>query len=528
MQGKNAALNAASLGLNVSLTHIAVGTGKYDPSNAMTLTNTSLVSELERYPLNGGSVEPVSHTLRFVANLEPTLTADAFEIGLITDQGVLFAVAATTSNTPLIRLVANIVAIVTFGMILSNLNLSNLIINVDPNTPISVALMNQHLANIDPHPQYTKNSDFNIFKDQNTLEHNNLITLINAAIQSGQINLEDAVDFLTALINQHKNASNPHPQYLLASTFGVELAMNATLNTNIIDKNRVFGWNGETGDSLMIDVSPGWWSTHQQTTTFKPYRAFGKFLLAADLVTSGRILINVKTFDKNGVLISDTNAFDVDDKYRGSETVKFVFELVQGGYAEIYFHVGTYNHVYSAARASIYVDDRVKIFKPVGYSSIVDSTDFNSGDSSVIESNIDFSIYPNYEWFYYSNSQSQYIQLSSNSSFVEPVNRSPHFNRTLLSGHLEIDLWIIIEVGMQSTESPNDYSIIESIIVRGATDTNGNIVITIPLSMRNPQVTSGFKLIYKVAYYDHLVEKTEVNFPQNSLDGEHIIYVGGA
>lgn len=152
--GKNAALNAASLGLNVSLTHIAVGSGKYDPSNAMTLTNSSLVSELERYPLNGGSVEPISHTLRFVANLEPTLTADAYEIGLITDQGVLFAIAATTSNTPLIRLVANIVSIVTFGMLLQNIGVSNINISIDPNTPIAIALMNQHLNHANPHPQY--------------------------------------------------------------------------------------------------------------------------------------------------------------------------------------------------------------------------------------------------------------------------------------------------------------------------------------------------------------------------------------
>ena len=159
--GRNAALNAASLGLNVSLTHIAVGTGKYDPSNAMTLTNAALVSEIERYPLNGGSVEPLSHTLRFVANIEPTQTADGYEIGLITDQGVLFAIAATTSNTPLIRLVANIVSIVTFGMILSNLNLSNLIISIDPNTPICVALMNQHLDHPDPHTQYLLKTDFN-------------------------------------------------------------------------------------------------------------------------------------------------------------------------------------------------------------------------------------------------------------------------------------------------------------------------------------------------------------------------------
>ena len=152
--GKNAVLDAASIGLNVSLTHIAIGSGKYDPSNPMSLTNTALVSEIERYPLNGGSVEPLSHTLRFVANIEPTQTADGYEIGLITDQGVLFAIAATTSNTPLIRLVATIVSIVTFGMILSNLNLSNLIISIDPNTPIAVALMNDHLGSVDPHPQY--------------------------------------------------------------------------------------------------------------------------------------------------------------------------------------------------------------------------------------------------------------------------------------------------------------------------------------------------------------------------------------
>lgn len=152
--GRNAALNAASLGLNVSLTHIAVGSGKYDPSNPMSLTHTALVSEIERYPLNGGSVEPNSQTLRFIANIEPSQTADGYEIGLITDQGVLFAIAATTSNTPLIRLVANIISIVTFGMVISNVNLSNVIINIDPNTPISVALMNEHLAHLNPHPQY--------------------------------------------------------------------------------------------------------------------------------------------------------------------------------------------------------------------------------------------------------------------------------------------------------------------------------------------------------------------------------------
>ncbi|WP_151750579.1 phage tail protein [Acinetobacter sp. TUM15131] len=514
--GKNAALNAASLGLNVSLKHIAIGSAKYNPLTA--IGRTALVNEIERYLLNGGSVEPSSHTLRFIANIEPTITADGYEIGLFTDQGVLFAIAATVDNTPLIRLVANLVSITTFGMILSNLDLSNLIIKIDPNTPISVALMNEHLAHSDPHPQYAN-------KAQNELEHNNLILLINAAIQSGQINLENAVDFLSSLLQQHKNAVNPHPQYLLASTFGVELEMTAKLATSIVDKNRVFGWNGENGDSQLINVSPGWWSTHEQTTRFKPYRAFGNFLLNIDMYNYGYIFISIKTYSKDNVLISDKTVYNESNKYKGLDSCKAVFELQKGGYAEIYFKVQTYDNKYSAAWGSIYVDDRVKIFKPVGYTSIVDNTDSNSGDSSVVETKIDYSNYPDFEWFYYSNSQSKYLQLSSASSFDNPVARAPHFHRALLNQISSKDLWILIEVGKQSVQTPSDYTVIETQILRGATDEQGNIVVTVPLSMRSVQIASGMKAIYTVAYYDHAVEKSGNTFPTNSLDGEHVIYV---
>jgi hypothetical protein len=91
-------------------------------------------------------------------------------------------------------------------MILSNLNLSNLIISIDPNTPIAVALMNDHLGSVDPHPQYATK------------------TLVNNLID---INVENAVDYLVSLLVAHQNALNPHPQYLLATTFGVHLLMDA-------------------------------------------------------------------------------------------------------------------------------------------------------------------------------------------------------------------------------------------------------------------------------------------------------------
>ncbi|MBL8322635.1 MAG: phage tail protein, partial [Acinetobacter sp.] len=150
--GKAAALHAESMGLSIALSHIGVGTAKYNPQTAS--SSTALAAEVERYPLNGGSVEPVSRTLRFISNIEPTVTADCFEIGLFTSDGILFAVAAAEGNTPLIRLVAFIVCIATFGMKVEDINADHLVIQLDPHAPVSVALMNQHLAHSNPHPQY--------------------------------------------------------------------------------------------------------------------------------------------------------------------------------------------------------------------------------------------------------------------------------------------------------------------------------------------------------------------------------------
>ncbi len=150
--GKAAALHAESMGLSIALSHIGVGTAKYHPQTAS--SSTALAAEVERYPLNGGSVEPVSRTLRFISNIEPTVTADCFEIGLFTSEGILFAVAAAEGNTPLIRLVAFIVCIATFGMKVEDINADHLVIQLDPHAPVSVALMNQHLAHSNPHPQY--------------------------------------------------------------------------------------------------------------------------------------------------------------------------------------------------------------------------------------------------------------------------------------------------------------------------------------------------------------------------------------
>ncbi|WP_026470356.1 phage tail-collar fiber domain-containing protein [Alkanindiges illinoisensis] len=181
--GRNAGIDAENLDLHVSLSHIAVGSAKYNGATAAN-TKTALTNELARYPLNGGGVDATSHTLRFVVNIEATITADIFEVGLYTNTGVLFAVAAVTGNSPLIQLVTNIVTIVTIGLTFVDVDFSNIQIMIDPNTPVAIALMNQHLAHQNPHPQYAKKLDFDNHVAQNAFEHNNLTALIAAEAQA--------------------------------------------------------------------------------------------------------------------------------------------------------------------------------------------------------------------------------------------------------------------------------------------------------------------------------------------------------
>jgi microcystin-dependent protein len=269
--GRNAALNAASLGLNVSLTHIAVGTGKYDPSNAMTLANSALVSEIERYPLNGGSVEPVSHTLRFVANIEPTQTADGYEIGLITDQGVLFAIAATTSNTPLIRLVANIVSIVTFGLLLENINVANINISIDPNTPIAIALMNQHLNHANPHPQYALLTAL-----QSALER--IYVLENKVIED--IKIGDIFFTTNNFANSDEVAAHKKYGKWIRFAEGLTLVGKSTKQDDPIWTKQIGNVFGENSHTLSIPEMPG----HNHIEANSPYNKLTASM--ADIVAS--------------------------------------------------------------------------------------------------------------------------------------------------------------------------------------------------------------------------------------------------
>lgn len=518
--GLNAALNSQENGIVLKIDKIKFGSGKYavvdnDPRTAM-------INPFVSTQFVGGDVEPNSHTLRFNCSFKDTQSRDVYEIGLFTEENVLFAVASTTGE-PFFTTSKTLVTVFIGGMKLGAFNSESVQIVLDENGAIALQLMGAHEGHQNPHPQYTFKSEFDALKQQNELEHNNLLTLITATAQNANVSLEEAVNFFSSQLLQHKNANNPHPQYLLASTFGVDLPMTATTETSVDDSHRVFGWVGNGGDTLFSRLGQTWWSKYQETVSFKPYRSYGTFLLYCEFRSGGWGFIDVEIFDENSNSLGKTRAFQGGNKW-DIERIRSLFYIPMRGYAEITYRMEVHNGSKGHMKGSVFVDDRVKLFSPVGYTSIVDNADSSSGIVQGEEEILDYSTYPNFEWFYYDSNTSQYIELNAASSFDSPAIRSPHFHRGLLAGSLDKDLWIMIEVGTQSIQTPSDYARQDIQVVRGKTDANGNIVVTIPLSMRSISIAENFKAIFKLSYYDVEVV-VETPFPAGALDGEHTIYV---
>ena len=149
--GKNAALNAATdaATLKINLVALALGAGTYTPVG----DETALVSELQRNSIISGDVETISNTLRFSSSVTASSITDVYEIGLFTDDDVLFAVAASPTD-PLFTLHPDITFVADFGLSLANVAADSVTVTTDPNGALSLVIMENHLAAPDPHPQY--------------------------------------------------------------------------------------------------------------------------------------------------------------------------------------------------------------------------------------------------------------------------------------------------------------------------------------------------------------------------------------
>lgn len=188
--GRLALLDAQKQGISLSLKTLVAGTSKYVPTGKETRIRT----EAMRSDIVTSGIEKDSKSLRFSVSLNSIQSRVIHEIGLLTSDNTLFAVAA--SNEPLFTVYANVTFVGSFGLSLSELDVSKITVSTDPDAAIVVKMMEDHVGAANPHPQYINNDKFSqLDKKVDKLGQN-----INTA--SGDL-------------SKHIAAANPHPQYTL-------------------------------------------------------------------------------------------------------------------------------------------------------------------------------------------------------------------------------------------------------------------------------------------------------------------------
>lgn len=157
--GKQAAFaaNADSAQLKINLTQVAVGTKK----RTVTGNETALTTEFKRGSIVSGDVEAQSNTLRFTSSMTANVITDIYEIGLMTDGNVLFAVAGSNA-APLFSLHPDVTFVIALGLSLDDIDASNITVTTDTNGALSIVMMENHLAAPDPHPQYLNKNRFQL------------------------------------------------------------------------------------------------------------------------------------------------------------------------------------------------------------------------------------------------------------------------------------------------------------------------------------------------------------------------------
>lgn len=153
--GLAAAIAANGNGLDLEITHVALGAGSYAPSGA----ETALVDRREKATVSGGGV-PSPDTLSILATF-PTYGGaeyDMREIGFYAGDpdsgGTLFAVASITGGDRFAVRNASISYTAQYSIALSGVPSGSVTVVVDSEGGIAAALVGVHEGLANPHPQY--------------------------------------------------------------------------------------------------------------------------------------------------------------------------------------------------------------------------------------------------------------------------------------------------------------------------------------------------------------------------------------
>ena len=159
--GKRGALNTTgdAVNLSVNLTHVAIGSGRYTPTGKETKIKTLIA----KIATASGEVD-ASNTLQFSATIYADKITPVYELGLLTEDGTLFAIAAAI-NEPLFTLYPNVTFVVAFGLALNEASADKVTVTINPNASLMPTIMQNHLAAPNPHPQYLGLEHLDVTKD---------------------------------------------------------------------------------------------------------------------------------------------------------------------------------------------------------------------------------------------------------------------------------------------------------------------------------------------------------------------------
>ncbi|MCK4090674.1 hypothetical protein HCY66_11415 [Acinetobacter radioresistens] len=178
--GKNSLSDAQKLGIKLSLNKVAIGSGQYEPK----ADRVALAAKFTENGISAGGLETDSFTLRFTLIMNYTTEKPVSEIGLYTTSGVLFAVASSPSES-FFKLYPGIDYVANFGLsLVHTTDLNGIELVLDGRAGQAAALIQAHLTEVDPHPQYK--------------------------------------EFSAQLIKEHIEAADPHPQYALKTFLNEE------------------------------------------------------------------------------------------------------------------------------------------------------------------------------------------------------------------------------------------------------------------------------------------------------------------
>lgn len=158
--GLAATIAANGAGLDLQLTHIALGSGKYDPTGA----ETALVNRRETTTIAPGSSAGPA-TLSVIATFSGYVGADydLGEVGFFAGDpaagGVLFAVASRAGLRYAIRSAAVETYTPQFTLALTGVPAGSISVTVDATGNVAASLVANHIAAANPHPQYALLAD---------------------------------------------------------------------------------------------------------------------------------------------------------------------------------------------------------------------------------------------------------------------------------------------------------------------------------------------------------------------------------